>query len=85
VTQDDDLGIQLDVCTDGHQVAIDSGGCSTTGATLIPTYVSSFKASSAELQGFVRPVPEPSSALGTLAFGALGAGFMLKRRMKNQK
>lgn len=82
VTQDDDLGVQLDVCTDGRQVTIDSGDCAATGATLIPTYVSSFKASSAELQGFVRPVPEPSSILGTLVFG-VGAGLMLKRRMKN--
>lgn len=27
-------------------------------------------------------VPEPSSVLGTLAFGAFGAGWMLKRRQK---
>ncbi len=85
VTQDDDLGIQLDVCTDGRQVAIDSGGCSSTGATLIPTYVSSFKASSAELQGFVRPVPEPSSVLGTVAAGTFGAGYILKRRKRKQQ
>lgn len=28
------------------------------------------------------PVPEPSSALGILAFGAMGAGCMLKRKLK---
>ncbi len=31
------------------------------------------------------PVPEPSSTLGTLAFGALGTGYMLKRKFKKQK
>jgi len=31
------------------------------------------------------PVPEPSSTLGTLAFGALGTGYMLKRKLKKQK
>ncbi len=30
-------------------------------------------------------IPEPSSVLGTLAFGAFGAGYMLKRREKKQK
>ena len=30
-------------------------------------------------------VPEPSSMLGTLAFSAFGAGWMLKRRQKKQK
>ncbi|MBV8887384.1 MAG: hypothetical protein JO235_25775 [Chroococcidiopsidaceae cyanobacterium CP_BM_RX_35] len=29
-------------------------------------------------------VPEPDSALGTLAFGVLGAGFMLRRQLKRQ-
>ncbi len=32
-----------------------------------------------------RAVPEPSSVLGTVAFGALGAGFMLKRKLKARK
>ena len=31
----------------------------------------------------VTSVPEPSSALGVLAFGALSAGFMLKRKQKS--
>ena len=31
------------------------------------------------------PAPEPSSALGTLAFGALGAGYMLKRNLKKRR
>ncbi len=30
----------------------------------------------------VQAVPESSSLLGTLAFGALGAGWMLKRKLK---
>jgi len=30
-------------------------------------------------------VPEPNSALGTLAFGALSVGIMLKRQLKQQK
>lgn len=30
------------------------------------------------------PVPEPSSVLGALAFGAFGAGWMLKRRQKQK-
>jgi hypothetical protein len=29
-------------------------------------------------------VPEPASALGILAFGAFGAGSMLKRKQKKQ-
>lgn len=34
---------------------------------------------------FGKPVPEPSEILGTIAFGALGAGLMLKRKLKKQK
>jgi len=30
-------------------------------------------------------VPEPSSVLSTLGFGALGAGYMLKRKLKQNK
>lgn len=30
-------------------------------------------------------VPEPSSVMGVLGFGAFGAGWILKRRQKNQK
>lgn len=33
----------------------------------------------------VQAVPESSSLLGTLAFGALGAGWMLKRKLKETK
>lgn len=32
----------------------------------------------------IEPVPEPSSILGTLAFGALGAGWMLKRKQQQK-
>ncbi len=71
-------GTQFDVCTNGTQVPIDQG-CSA-GSTLIPTYLYSFKASSAELAGFVPPekVPEPASTAGLILLG-LG-GFWLKRR-----
>lgn len=31
------------------------------------------------------PVPAPSSALSTLAFGTLGAGYLLKRKLKKQQ
>ena len=37
------------------------------------------------LTPFSTPVPEPSSALGTLAFGAFGAGYMLKRKQKKKE
>lgn len=37
------------------------------------------------VQQLVINVPEPSSVLGTLAFGVFGAGWVLKRRQKNQK
>lgn len=33
----------------------------------------------------VQAIPEPSSLWGTLAFGALGAGWMLKRQLKEAK
>lgn len=33
----------------------------------------------------VKPVPEPSSTLGVLTFGALGAGWLLKRRQRQQQ
>lgn len=71
-------GTQFDVCTNGTQVPIDQG-C-PAGSTLIPTYLYSFKASSAELAGFVPPekVPEPASTAGLILLG-LG-GFWLKRR-----
>lgn len=81
VTQNDD-GLQFDVCTDGSQVAIDSG-C-PVGSTLIPTYLYSFTASSTELRGFVppKPVPEPPATVGLVLMG-LG-GFWLKRRLSKR-
>ena len=74
--------VQFDVCTDGSTIALGSG-C-PTGSTLIPTYLYSFKASGAELKGFVPPakVPEPASAIG-LALIAVGA-FGLKRKQTAQ-
>jgi hypothetical protein len=71
-------GTQLDVCTNGIQVDIDTG-C-PTGSTLIPTYLYSLKVSSAELEGFVpqAEVPEPSATTGVILLG-LG-GWWLKRR-----
>lgn len=40
-----------------------------------------------QVSGGIKPTaaPEPSSALGTLAFGALGVGYVLKRKLKKQK
>lgn len=35
--------------------------------------------------GTATAVPEPSSVLGVLAFGAFGAGTLLKRQLKNRK
>ena len=70
--------LQFDVCTNGSQVTIDSG-C-PEGATLIASYLYSFKAGSAELEGFVpsEQVPEPGATAGLIVLG-LG-GFWLKRR-----
>ena len=31
---------------------------------------------------FSKPVPEPSEILGTIAFGVLGGGLILKRKLK---
>lgn len=36
------------------------------------------------LQTVTEPVPEPSEILGTLAFGAIGAGCLLKRQYRNK-
>jgi hypothetical protein len=71
-------GTQFDVCTNGTQVTIDQG-C-PAGSTLIPSYLYSFKASSAELAGFVPPekVPEPASTAGLILLGV--GGFWLKRQ-----
>lgn len=40
-----------------------------------------------QVSGGIKPTaaPEPSSALGTLAFGALGAGYILKRNLKKRR
>ncbi|HEY9690917.1 MAG TPA: esterase-like activity of phytase family protein [Oculatellaceae cyanobacterium] len=69
---------QFDVCTDGTQVAIDSG-CQN-GSSLIPTYLYSFKASSTELAGYVVPskVPEPTATAGLVLLGL--AAISLKRK-----
>jgi hypothetical protein len=74
-------GTQFDVCTDGTrstQVTIDSP-C-PAGQSLIPTYLYSFKASSAELGNFVPPqkVPEPTAIAGLLLLGL--SGFWWKKR-----
>ncbi|MBD2447819.1 esterase-like activity of phytase family protein [Nostoc sp. FACHB-152] len=76
VTQNDD-DVQFDVCSDGTQVAIDSG-C-PNGATLIPTFVYALKASKAELAGFVPPakVPEPTTTAGIVLLAS--SVFFLKR------
>lgn len=37
-----------------------------------------------QFQASATPVPEPSSALGTIAVSALGVGWMLKRRHKKE-
>ena len=39
------------------------------------------------VSGGIKPTaaPEPSSAIGTLAFGLLGAGYMLNRKLKKQR
>ena len=72
VTQND-TGVQFDVCSGGTQVAIDAG-C-PSGESLLPTYLYSFNASSAEL---ATPVPEPPATVGLLLLG-LGY-FGLKRQ-----
>jgi len=66
-------GVQFDVCSGGTQVAIDAG-C-PSGQTLLPTYLYSFNASSADL---ATPVPEPGATVGLLLLG-LGY-FGLKRQ-----
>ncbi len=77
------VGEQLDVCTNGTNstlVPIDSG-CPAS-QPLIPTFLYSFKVSSAELGNFVPPekVPEPTATAGLALLGL--SGFWLKRRKK---
>lgn len=88
VTQDSS-NVQFDVCTGGAQVPIDSS-C-PIGQTLLPSYLYSFKASAAELAGYVPPqkqpasVPEPSATAGILLAG-LGAYWLKGRqRLRNHK
>ena len=77
VTQNDN-NVQFDVCTNGSQVAINTG-C-PAGSTLIPTYLYSFRASSAELKGFVPSAKVPKLA-ATAGLMVVGVGcFWLKRR-----
>jgi hypothetical protein len=62
-------GEQFNVCTDGAQVALNQP-CAN-GATLIPTYLYSFRASADQLAGFVPPtkVPEPTTSAGIILLG----------------
>jgi hypothetical protein len=77
--------VQFDVCTNGvtsSEVAI--GTPCPVGSSLIPTKLYSIKASSTELAGFkaAQPVPEPTTILGSAAFGMWG--LWLKRRMNRK-
>jgi hypothetical protein len=76
-------GEQFNVCTDGSQVALDQP-C-PSGATLIPTYLYSFRASSEQLQGFVAPtqVPEPTTSAGLILLGL--SAFWLKQQSQVSK
>jgi len=82
VTQNGE-NVQFDVCSDGTQVPIDSG-C-PNGTNLIPTYVYAFKASQAELAGFVPPkkVPEPTTTAGIVLLAS--SIFFLKRQCKSME
>lgn len=81
VTQNEDTNEQFNVCTDGSDDNPLDGGC-PEGASLLPTYLYSFKASSEELKGFVPPakVPEPTTTAGLIVLGL--SGFWLKRQFK---
>ncbi|KAF3886206.1 esterase-like activity of phytase family protein [Scytonema tolypothrichoides VB-61278_2] len=78
VTQNDD-DVQFDVCTNGTQVAIDSG-C-PDGSSLIPAYLYSFKVSASELGKFIpsQKVPEPTATIGLLLLGGISS-LLLKQR-----
>lgn len=80
VTQNDD-DIQFDVCTDGSDDNPLDSGC-PQGASLLPTYLYSFKASREDLKGFVPPtkVPEPTTTAAIMVLGL--SSFWLKRQFK---
>ncbi len=67
--------------TGGSVGTLDSSGTLTPIASgLVSPHGLGFLPSSS-----TQSVPEADSALGTLAFGALGVGFMLRRQLKQQK
>lgn len=91
---DDDAFLFID-----RQLVADNGGVKPIGFGLATEVVSDFSAGTHQVDLFfadrhttgsdikfrLTPVPEPSSVLGILAFGAFGAGWMLKRKQKKQK
>jgi hypothetical protein len=82
VTQEDP---RSDVCINGiTKSTVPIGAACPAGSSLIPTKLYSIKASSTELAGFkpAQPVPEPTTILGSAAFGMWG--LWLKRRMNRK-
>lgn len=83
-------GFDIFTDTDGKDIAYALSGSSlyninlSTGASTVIQTVDADPDSS--FVGFAaRPVPEPSSILGVLAFGAFGAGSYLKNRRSRRK
>ena len=70
-------GTQLDVCSNGMQVAIDSG-C-PNGSSLIPSLLYSFKA---DVSGYVRPVPFHFSVIPSIVMSVSLAAYKLKKKAK---
>jgi hypothetical protein len=69
-------GEQFDVCSDGTQVAIDSG-C-PAGTSLLPGYLYAF--ADGDLGNYVAPVAIPEPATYTMMAGALALAAVLRRR-----